>query len=54
MAKPIKIKNVNGMDNSGGTVTHEIECNMYFKGHVERVRIDVCDLGRTEVILEMP
>jgi len=27
---------------------------MFFKGHVKRVRIDVCNLGKTEVILEMP
>jgi len=27
---------------------------MFFKGHVERVRIDVCNLGKTEVILGMP
>jgi len=30
------------------------ECNMFFKGHVERARIDMCNLGKTEVILEMP
>jgi len=27
---------------------------MFFKGHVERVRMDVCNLGKTEVILGMP
>jgi len=42
------------MYNSGGMVTHEIECNVYYKGHMERMRLDVCDLGRTEVILGMP
>ena len=26
---------------------------MYYKGHVERVRMDVCKLGKTEVILGM-
>jgi len=26
---------------------------MYYKGHVERIRMDVCDLEKTEVILEM-
>ena len=24
---------------------------MFFKGHVERVRIDICNLGKMEVIL---
>jgi len=27
---------------------------MFFKGHVERVRMDICNLGKTEVILGMP
>ena len=26
---------------------------MYYKSHIERMRIDVCDLGKTEVILGM-
>jgi len=52
--RAVKVRNVDGTENNGGTVTHEIECNVYFKGHVERMRLDVCDLGRTEVILDMP
>jgi len=39
---------------SGGAITHQIEVNVYYKSHVERMRMDVCDLGRTEVILGMP
>ena len=39
---------------TGGLVTHEIEVNVYYRGHVERMRLDVCDLGKTEVILGMP
>jgi len=27
---------------------------MFFKGHVERARMDVCNLGKTELILGMP
>jgi len=23
---------------------HQVECNMFFKGHVERARMDVCNL----------
>jgi len=53
LAKPLKIRNIDGIDNSGGVVTHEIECNMYFKGYIERVQIDVYNLERTEVILGM-
>ena len=35
LARPIQIRNTDGTDNSGGMVTHEIECNLYYKGHVE-------------------
>jgi len=52
--KPIQVRNVDGTENSGGAITHEVEVNIYFKGHVERVQMDICDLGKTEVILGMP
>jgi len=54
LARPIKIRNVDGSDNQGRSVTHEVEVNMYYKGHVEQVRINVCELEKTEVILGMP
>jgi len=52
--RPVRIRNVDGTGNSGGLVTHKIEVNVYYQGHVERMRLDVCNLGRTEVILGMP
>jgi len=51
---PLLVRNVDGMTNMGGAIMHQVECNMHFKGHVERARIDVCNLGKTEVILGMP
>ena len=54
MKNPLLVKNVDGTVNVGGAITHQVECNMFFKGHVERVRMDVCNLGKTEVILRMP
>ena len=48
------MRNVDGTGNSGGVITHEVEVNMFYKGHVERVRMDVCELGKTDVILGMP
>jgi len=54
MKNPLLVKNVDGTVNVGGAITHQVECNMFFKGHMERVRIDVCNLGKTEVILGMP
>jgi len=52
--RSVRIRNVDGTGNSGGLVTHEIEVNVYYQGHVERIRLDVCNLRRTEVILGMP
>ena len=37
----------------GEAIIHQVECNMFFKGYVKRVRIDVCNLGKTEIILGM-
>ena len=54
LERPIMVRNVDKTNNSGGAITHQVECNVYYKGHVERMRIDVYDLGKTEVILGMP
>jgi len=54
LERPIAVRNVDGTNNSRGAITHQIECNVFFKGHIERMRMDVCDLGKTEVILGMP
>jgi len=54
LERPIAVKNVNGTNNSGGAITHQVECNVFYKGHMERMRMDVCNLGKTEVILGMP
>jgi len=54
LKKPLLVRNVDGMVNAGGAITHQVEYNMFFKGYVERARMDVCNLGKTEVILGMP
>jgi len=54
MKNPLLVKNMDETVNVGGAITHQVECNMFFKGHVERVRMDVCNLGKTEVILGIP
>jgi len=48
------VRNIDGMVNIGGAITHQVECNMFFKGDVERVQIDMYNLGKTEVILGIP
>jgi len=54
LERPLKVTNVDGSNNSRGNITHEVECNVYYKGHLERMRFNMCDLGRTEVILGVP
>jgi len=41
------------MYNSRGAVTYQVEVNMYYKNHIKRIRIDVCDLEKTDIILDM-
>ena len=54
LRNPLLVRNVDGTVNAGGAIMHQVECNMFFKGHVERVRMDVCNLGKMEMILGMP
>jgi len=51
LERPLVVRNVDGTNNSKGAITHKVECNVFYKGHMERMRMDVCDLGKTEVIL---
>ena len=53
LKKPLLVRNVNRTVNAGGAIMYQVECNMFFKGHMERARIDVYNLGKTELILEM-
>jgi len=48
------VRNMDGTVNVGRAIIHQVECNIFFKGHIEKVRIDVYNLGKTEVILGMP
>jgi len=54
LERPLMVKNVDGTVNSGRAITYQVECNVFYKGHIERMRMDVCDLGKTEEILGMP
>jgi len=53
LKKPLLVRNVDETVNAGGAITHQVECNMFFKGHMERARMDVCNLGKMELILGM-
>jgi len=47
------VRNVDGTVNAGGAIMYQVECNIFFKGHVKRTRIDIYNLGKTKVILGM-
>ena len=47
------VRNIDGTNNSAGAITHQVEVNVYYKGYIERMRMDVYDLGKTDVILGM-
>jgi len=53
LKNPLLVRNIDGTVNVGGAIMHQVECNMFFKGHMERVRMDIYNLGKTEVILGM-
>jgi len=53
LERPIAVRNIDGTNNSRGAITYQVKCNVFYKDHMERMRMNVCDLGKTEVILEM-
>jgi len=54
LERPIMVRNMDRMNNSGEEITHQVEANVYYKGHVKRMRMDIYNLGKTEIILGMP
>jgi len=48
------VRNINEKANVRGVMTYEVEVNMFFKNYIERIKIDVYNLGKIEVILGMP
>jgi len=50
----IIVRNVNGTNDSTRAITHQIKVNVYYKGHVERMKMDVYNLGRINIILGIP
>jgi len=45
------VRNINRTNNSEGVITHQVKVNIFYKSHVKRIRMDVCNLGKTDVIL---
>ena len=53
MERPIVVRNVDRTNNSVGAIIHQVEVNVYYKSHIERIRMDVCNLEKTDIILGM-
>jgi len=49
--KPIRVHNVDGTLNQGGSITHEDTLMLSHKGHKEKAVFEVCDLGKSTVII---
>ena len=54
LKRPLKVKNMDRTENNGGNIMYQVQVNVFYKNHVERMRMDVCNLRKTEVILGMP
>ena len=54
LEKLMLVRNINEKANVREVITYEVEVNMFFKNYIERIKIDVYNLGKIEVILGMP
>ena len=50
----IQVRTVDGSFNREGPIENTVEVNVYYKGHVERIEIDVIEGQKWGVILGMP
>ena len=48
---PITVYNIDGTVNRGGSITEEVTLIMSHQGHKERAVFEVCDLGKTDLII---
>ena len=54
LERPVYVRNVDGMLNYAGPIVNMVEVEIYFKGHKERMSIDVIGGQKWSVILGMP
>ena len=52
--RPVTVRNVNGTNNNRGAIIYQVEVNVYYKSHIKRMRINICNLWRTDIILKIP
>ena len=54
LERPLKVKNMDGTENSRGSIIYQVKVNIFYKNHVKRMRMDMHNLGKTKVIFGMP
>jgi len=47
------VRNIDRIINIKGAITYQVKYNMFSKRHMKRVRMDIYNLGKTKVILEI-
>jgi len=53
LERPMQVRNVDGSFNREGPIENTVEVNIYYKGHTERMEIDVIGGQKWVVILGM-
>ena len=48
---PIPVYNINGSINHGGSIIEEVSLIMSYQGYQEQAMFEVCNLGKTNVII---
>ena len=49
----VTVRNINGINDNRRAIIYQIKVNVYYKNYIKRIRIDICDLERTDIILDM-
>ena len=54
LERPVTVRNVDGTNISAGAITYQVEVNVYYKSYIKKMRMDVYNLRKTDIILGMP
>jgi len=54
LERPMQVRNVDGSFNKEGPIENTIEVNIYYKGHTERMEINVIGGQKWSIILGIP
>ena len=54
LKKLLMVRNINGTYNSKKAIIHQMKINIYYKNYIKRIKMYMCNLEKTDIILEMP